>query len=75
MTSISDCSTVQRRQRIARVLILVGLLLLVGVLRLQQLDQLPPGVFVDEGANGLDALKVLQGHHALSSPRTWAARA
>jgi hypothetical protein len=68
MTSISDCSTVQRRQRIARVLILVGLLLLVGVLRLQQLDQLPPGVFVDEGANGLDALKVLQGHHALFFP-------
>ena len=68
MTSVSDCSTVQRRQRIVRLLIVVGLLLLAGVLRLQRLDQLPPGVFVDEGANGLDALGVLQGHHALFFP-------
>ena len=49
-------------------LIVVGLLLLAFALRLQRLDQLPPGVFVDEGANGLDALKVLQGHHALFFP-------
>ncbi len=59
---------VRHRQRIVRVLIVVSLLIAACVLRLQRLDQLPPGVFVDEGANGLDALEVLQGHHALFFP-------
>ena len=68
MTSVSEYATSRRRQRIVRALIVVGLLLLACVLRLQRLDQLPPGVFVDEGANGLDALKVLQGQHALFFP-------
>ena len=68
MNVVLEASIVRRRQRIVRVLIVIGLLLLAGVLRLQQLAQLPPGVFVDEGANGLDALKVLQGHHALFFP-------
>ena len=68
MNVVLEASIVRRRQRIVRVLIVIGLLLLAGALRLQQLAQLPPGVFVDEGANGLDALKVLQGHHALFFP-------
>ena len=57
-----------RRQRIVRVLIVIGLLLLAGALRLSRLEQLPPGLFIDEGANGMDALGVLQGHHALFFP-------
>jgi 4-amino-4-deoxy-L-arabinose transferase-like glycosyltransferase len=57
-----------RRQCIVRLLIVVGLLLLAGALRLLRLEQLPPGLFIDEGANGMDALRVLQGHHALFFP-------
>ena len=57
-----------RRQHIARVLIVIGLLLLAGALRLSRLEQLPPGLFIDEGANGMDALGVLQGYHALFFP-------
>jgi len=59
---------IRRRQRMVRVLIVVGLLLMACALRLPRLDQLPPGLFIDEGANGLDALAVLQGHHALFFP-------
>ena len=68
VTSVSESATTRRRQRIVRVLILAGLLLLAGALRLPRLDQLPPGLFLDEGANGMDALGVLQGHHALFFP-------
>jgi hypothetical protein len=68
MKPVAELAAIQRRQRIVRVLIVVGLLVLACALRLQRLDQLPPGVFVDEGANGLDALGVLQGHHALFFP-------
>ncbi len=68
MTSVLEYSNARRRQRIVRVLIVIGLVIAACALRLQQLDQLPPGVFVDEGANGLDALRVLQGHHALFFP-------
>ena len=68
MNSVLDPPAIRRRQRIVRVLIVISLLLLAFALRLQRLDQLPPGVFVDEGANGLDALGVLQGHHALFFP-------
>ncbi|MCH9663362.1 MAG: hypothetical protein K0U66_06870, partial [Gammaproteobacteria bacterium] len=34
-------------------------------LRLYLLNEIPPGLFIDEGANGLDALAVLRGDHAL----------
>ena len=64
----SEQLLVRRRQRIVRVLIVIGLLLLAGALRLPRLEQLPPGLFIDEGANGMDALGVLQGHHALFFP-------
>ena len=67
VTSVSESAAI-RRQRIVRVLIVVGLLLLAGTLRLSRLEQLPPGLFIDEGANGMDALGVLQGHHALFFP-------
>ena len=31
--------------------------------RLYRLDEIPPGLFFDEGAHGVDALQVLQGNH------------
>ena len=37
-------------------------------LRFYQLGQLPPGLYRDEAFNGLDALKVLDGQHALYFP-------
>ena len=38
-------------------------------LRLYRLDELPPGIGQDEGAHGVDALRVLQGEHAVFFPR------
>ena len=67
MTSVSERANTCR-QRIVRLLIVAALLLLSGALRLPRLEQLPPGLFIDEGANGMDALGVLQGHHALFFP-------
>ena len=44
--------------------ILFALALAVVLLRLQRLAEVPPGVDAGEGANGIDALRVLQGEHA-----------
>ena len=68
MKSVLELTVIRRRQRIVRVLIVAALLLLAGALRLSRLEQLPPGLFIDEGANGMDALGVLQGQHALFFP-------
>ena len=50
-------------------LVAVGLLLalavIVGLTRLYRLSDVPPGIINDEGANGVDALRVLQGEHAV----------
>ena len=43
-------------------------LLMAAVLRFWQLDQIPPGLYRDEAFNGLDALTVLDGDHALYFP-------
>ena len=48
--------------------ILFALALAVVLLRLQRLSELPPGLDAGEGANGIDALKVLQGEHAVFFP-------
>ncbi|MCZ0941224.1 MAG: hypothetical protein OXJ55_21480 [Caldilineaceae bacterium] len=45
--------------------ILVALTLAVVLLRLQRLSELPPRLYNDEGAHGVDALHVLQGEHAV----------
>ncbi len=45
--------------------ILLLLTVAVAVLRLSQLTDYPPGLFIDEGAHGLDALRVLSGEHAV----------
>ena len=68
MNSDLEASTGRRRQRSVRVLIVVGLLIAAGALRLSRLEQLPPGLFIDEGANGMDALGVLRGRHTLFFP-------
>ena len=44
--------------------ILLVLALAVALLRLQRLSELPPRLYYDEGAHGVDALSVLQGEHA-----------
>jgi len=38
-------------------------------LRLYRLNEFPPGINQDEGAHGVDALRVLQGEHAVFFPR------
>ena len=42
--------------------------ILAAVLRFWQLGELPPGLYRDEAFNGLDALDVLDGQHALFFP-------
>ncbi len=48
--------------------ILVALALVVVVLRFHRLSDIPPGLYHDEGAHGVDALRVLQGEHAVFFP-------
>ena len=56
------------RERTLRTVIVlaVGLILLAtaGYFRLYRLGEIPSGLFLDEGANGLDALRVLDGQIA-----------
>ena len=52
----------------AAAVILFVLAITVITLRFYRLDELPPGLFIDEGANGLDALQVLQGSHSVYFP-------
>ncbi|MYK61370.1 MAG: hypothetical protein F4034_05250 [Chloroflexi bacterium] len=48
--------------------ILFFLALAVVILRFHRLSEHPPGLYFDEGANGLDALQVLQGKHSVYFP-------
>ena len=48
--------------------ILVALVLIVAALRLHRLSDIPPGLYHDEGAHGVDALRVLEGEHAVFFP-------
>ena len=48
-------------------LLLLAVVLAVG-LRLYRLGEWPPGPYRDEAYNGLDALSVLRGDHALFFP-------
>lgn len=45
--------------------LLIIVLLVAAVLRFTALDVAPPGLYRDEASNGLDALGVLQGEHAV----------
>lgn len=57
----------EERLRIVRAtsVILLALALAVVFLRLHSLSELPPRLYNDEGAHGVDALRVLQGEHAV----------
>ena len=48
--------------------IVFALALAVVLLRLQRLDELPPGLFGDENIDGMAALRILQGEHAIFFP-------
>ena len=48
--------------------VLLALALVVVALRLQRLDELPPGLNRDEGIDGALALQVLRGEHAIFFP-------
>lgn len=48
--------------------VLLVLAVAVIALRLYRLTEIPPGLFFDEGANGLDAIQVLQGKHTVFFP-------
>ncbi len=51
--------------RLGWVFLICGIVGLAALLRLWQLDAYPAGLYRDEAFNGLDALSVLQGEHAL----------
>ncbi len=48
--------------------ILLALVLAVVILRFHRLSEVPPGLYSDEGAHGVDALQVLRGEHAIFFP-------
>ena len=48
--------------------VVLALALAVGLLRFHRLSELPPGIQSDEGADGVYALQVLQGDHAIFFP-------
>ncbi len=61
----------ERRHLSRQHLIILGgieVLLIAGWMRLWQLSQIPPGLFGDEAANGLDALDVLAGRGQVFFP-------
>ena len=54
--------------------IVVALLLAVFLLRFYSLGDMPPGIQNDEGPDGVEALRVLQGEHAFFFPERGAGR-
>ena len=54
--------------RLISVAIVAALTLAVVMLRLYRLDELPAGIQVSEALNGVDALRVLDGEHAVFFP-------
>ena len=61
-----------RRERLHLNLVAAGILLALAlaivVLRLQRLHEIPPGLAFDEGVDGVLALEVLRGDHAVFFP-------
>ena len=54
----------RRLFRFVTVGILIALAFAVALLRLHRLDELPPGLYSDEGQHGLNALRIMQGEHS-----------
>ena len=48
--------------------ILLAITVAAVLLRLHRIAEIPPGIFFDEGAHGVDAVQVLQGKHAVFFP-------
>ncbi len=48
--------------------VLLALALVVVALRFHRLSEIPPGLYYDGGSNGLDAVQVLEGKHAIFFP-------
>ena len=57
-----------RGRRLVSTAILAALTVAVVMLRLYRLDELPAGIQVSEALNGVDALRVLDGEHAVFFP-------
>ena len=66
----ADSSARQGRYLILLVSGAIALAIIVAamLLRLLHLADIPPGIFFDEGAHGVDAVKVLQGKHGVFFP-------
>ena len=69
--AVAESTYEPRYLKLAAALILFALALAVVTLRFHRLDELPPGIYFDEGVNGLDALQVLQGKHAIYFPENF----
>ena len=67
-----DCAAPKHRELFLLNLVtgatLLALALAVFLLRLHRLGEIPEGIDAGEGANGVDALRVLQGEHAVFFP-------
>lgn len=65
----ADRRTGSFKDRVLPLLVATGIVfvlaLVVVMTRLYRLSDAPPGIINDEGANGVDALQVLQGEHAV----------
>lgn len=66
--AVSQTTDERLRLRLAAWGIAVALALVVVVLRFHRLSELPPGLAEDEGLDGVLALKVLRGEHAVFFP-------
>ena len=69
--AVAKSTSEPRSLKLAAAVILFALALAVVTLRFHRLDELPPGLYFDEGANGLDALQVLRGKHAIYFPENF----
>ena len=67
----AESTTEPRFLKPAAAVILFVLAIAVVTLRFHRLNELPPGLYFDEGANGLDALQVLRGKHAIYFPENY----
>ncbi len=57
-----------KREKLVEILAVFGLTLAAFIVRIYLLDQVPFGLHNDEAANGLDALSILNGRHAIFFP-------
>ncbi len=67
--SSDDLALAEQNSRVSPTLVAVGVVLalvaIVTLTRLHRIADTPPGIINDEGANGVDALRVLKGEHAI----------